>query len=113
VGASETPKPGDVWIEVAPSQWKRQYACSPDELVAAEELEGARDAEHELEFVTLLRATVSHLMAAYGVESVADLPHAHDLVRRAVEECAVEKGFSHEAAAEIARRDLGFPESGA
>ena len=113
MGESETPNLGDVWIEVAPRQWKRRYACSPDELVAANELEAARAAEHELEFVTLLRATVGHLMAAYQVESVADLPHADDLVRRAVEECAVEKGLSHEIAAKIARRDLGFPESDA
>jgi hypothetical protein len=75
-----------------------------------DELAEARVAEHELEFVALLRAMVNHLMAAHGVESIADLPHAHELLCKAVEECAVEKGISHEAAAEIARRELGLPE---
>ena len=82
-----------------------------DELTAAAELENARVAEHELQFLTLLRATVRYLMDAHEVEAVADLPHAHALVRKAVEECAVARGLSHEVAAEIARRDLGFPES--
>jgi hypothetical protein len=111
VSASEPPNASDAWIEVAPGRWKREYACSAEELAAAKELEEARVAEHEVEFLALLRAMLGRLMDAYEVESVAELPHAHELVRRAVEECAVEKRISHEVAVEIARRDLGFPES--
>lgn len=85
-------------------------ASKPPNQGNTEELERARAAEEELEFLTLLRLMVSRLMDAYQVESVADLPHASRLVGRAVEECAVAKGLSHEAAAEIARRDLGFPQ---
>jgi hypothetical protein len=85
---------------------------SPDQ-ADAEELERARAAEDELAFLTLLRKMLSHLMDAHNVESIADLPHAPDLVRRAVEECAVAKGIPSEVAAEIARRDLGFPAAGA
>ena len=84
-----------------------------DELTEAAALDEARVAELELQFLTLLRATVRLLMDSHKVEVVADLPHAHALVRKAVEECALEKGLSYEAAAEIARRDLGFPESDA
>jgi hypothetical protein len=86
VSASEPPRPSD-----------------------AEELERARVAEDELAFLTLLRTMVGSLMDAHNVESVADLPHAPQLVRRAVEECAVAKGISREVAVELARRDLGFP----
>ncbi len=109
VSAGEPPNPDDVLIEVAPGEWKRRDACAADELTAAGELEEARVAEHELEFLTLVRTMVGHLMAAHDVESLADLPHARELVRRCVEECAIEKGISREVAAEIARRDLGFP----
>ena len=84
-------------------------ATGPPDPDDGDELERARVAEDELEFLTLLRTMVSQLMDVYGVESVADLPHASRLVDRAVEECAVAKGISHETAAEIARRDIGFP----
>jgi hypothetical protein len=88
-------------------------ADDPTNHVDAEELERARAAEDELAFLTLLRKMVSHLMDAHSVESIADLPHAPELVRKAVEECAVAKGIPPEVAAEIARRDLGFPAAGA
>lgn len=110
MSASEPPSSGDDWIEVTPDKWKRRYACSAEEVATAEELEGARAAEREIAFAALLRTMVGHLMDAYGVEALADLPHARELVLRAVEECAIEKGISYEVAAEIARRDLGFPD---
>jgi inorganic triphosphatase YgiF len=84
-------------------------ASEPPDPTDADELERARVAEEELAFLALLRKMLSHLMDAHKVESVADLPHAPHLVRRAVEECAVAKGIPPDVAAEIARRDLGFP----
>lgn len=108
VSANEPLDPGDEWVEVEPGKWKRRYACAPDEVTAARDLAEARIAEREAEFLTLLRAMVGHLMNAHKVEAVADLPHARDLVRRAVDECALAKGISPDVAADIARRDLGF-----
>ena len=109
MSASEPTDPGEVLIEVAPARWKRLYACTAEERVAAEVLASARLAEHELEFLALLRTMIGHLMNAHEVESLADLPHARELVRKAVEECAIEKSIPLDAAVEIAHRDLGFP----
>lgn len=84
-------------------------ATEPPDPADGDELDRARIAEGEYAFLALLRKMVSLLLDAHGVESVADLPHAPQLVRRAVEECAVAKGIPPDLAAEIARRDLGFP----